>query len=264
MFQTYILPILIFAGLGCLAGILLTVASKVFAVKSDERLEAVNDVLPQINCGACGYSGCADYAAAVLDGAPTNLCKAGGAETSSNISTIMGVAALEVEEQVAIIHCNGDCNQTASKYIFDGTQTCAAANKFYNGSEVCTHGCLGFGDCKVVCPNDAIYIKDNLAHINKTKCVGCELCTKACPNHLISMKKITNYVDVKCSSTDMGKVTRTICKVGCIGCKICEKKCSFDAIKVENNLAHIDYTKCTNCGECVKACPTHAIQSCNS
>lgn len=253
---------MIFAIIGILAGVLLTVASKVFAVKSDERVEALNEALPQINCGACGYSGCGDYVTAIIGGAPINLCKAGGPETAAKLSEIMGVAALDVEQLVAVIHCNGSCNATSSKYVFEGTQSCSAANRFYNGSENCTHGCLGFGDCLAVCPNDAIYIKDNLAHINKSKCIGCGLCAKACPNKLITIKSIKNLVDVVCSSTELGKVTKSICANGCIGCKICEKKCPEGAVKVENNLAHIDYDKCNSCGTCVKACPTGAIVNC--
>ncbi|MEG0615597.1 MAG: (Fe-S)-binding protein, partial [Oscillospiraceae bacterium] len=77
MFLTYILPVIIFAAIGALAGILLTIASKVFEVKTDERLDTINEILPQINCGACGYSGCGSYADAVLnEGAATNQCKA--------------------------------------------------------------------------------------------------------------------------------------------------------------------------------------------
>ena len=70
----YIIPIILFAVLGVLAGVLLTVASKVFAVKTDERLEAAQEALPQVNCGACGYSGCNDYADAVVNkDAPCNM-----------------------------------------------------------------------------------------------------------------------------------------------------------------------------------------------
>ena len=50
----------IFAALGLVAGVLLTVASKVFEVKVDERIEKVAEALPQVNCGSCGFSGCAD------------------------------------------------------------------------------------------------------------------------------------------------------------------------------------------------------------
>ena len=66
MFETYILPVLMFAVMGLVAGILLTVVSKLFEVKTDPRTEEVNEALPQINCGACGYSGCSDYAKAIV------------------------------------------------------------------------------------------------------------------------------------------------------------------------------------------------------
>ena len=56
----------IFAALGLVAGVLLTVASKVFEVKVDERIEKVSEALPQVNCGSCGFSGCADYAEAIV------------------------------------------------------------------------------------------------------------------------------------------------------------------------------------------------------
>ena len=54
MFNTFILPIIIFAVIGVIAGILLTVASKVFEVKVDERIDNISEALPQANCGACG------------------------------------------------------------------------------------------------------------------------------------------------------------------------------------------------------------------
>lgn len=79
--KEYILPILIFLGFGALSGILLLIASKVLAVKTDETEAKITEALPGANCGGCGYSGCAGYAAAVAhDGAPTNLCKPGGAD----------------------------------------------------------------------------------------------------------------------------------------------------------------------------------------
>jgi len=49
--------------------------------------------------------------------------------------------------------------------------------------------------------------------------------------------------------------------VGCIGCKLCEKACKFGALSVIDNLAVIDYHKCTSCGACVKVCPTQAIRA---
>ena len=74
----YLIPLAIFAALGILAGVLLTVASKVFAVEVDERVDAIAEALPQANCGACGFSGCADYADAIVNkGAECNLCRPG-------------------------------------------------------------------------------------------------------------------------------------------------------------------------------------------
>lgn len=263
MFNVYFLPIIIFVALGLLSGVLLTIAAKVFAVKTDERLGELVDALPGINCGACGFSGCAEYAKAVLGGSPANSCLVGGAEVAGKLSGVMGVSAEEVAVAVAFVHCSGNCENTERKFSFEGTHSCLAANRFYSGSESCTHACLGFGDCAAVCPNGAITVVDTLARVNKTLCVGCGLCARACPNKLISVKKIDSFVDVACSSTDNGKLTKSLCKKGCIGCKICEKKCPSNAIHVENDLARIDYDKCTICGECVKACPTGAIQSCN-
>lgn len=67
----YILPILLFLVFGVVFGVLLTVISKVFAVKVDERTQHITEILPGANCGACGYAGCADYADAIVSkGAP--------------------------------------------------------------------------------------------------------------------------------------------------------------------------------------------------
>lgn len=263
MFTTYILPALTFGGLGLFAGVLLTICSKVFEVKTDERIEAVSEALPQVNCGSCGFSGCADYAEAIVkNGVAPNLCKPGGKECADKISAIMGLSGMDVVPQVAVVKCSGDCHATESKFIYSGIQSCLAANRFYNGSEVCTHGCLGFGDCTKVCPNNAIAVVDGLARVNKALCIGCGLCAKACPDHLIVIRNITNTVDVCCSSTDIGKITRSVCKSGCIGCKKCEKTCENGAITVTNNVASIDYDKCTSCGKCAEACPMHVIKIC--
>ena len=74
-----LIPALIFAGLGIFAGLLLSIFSKVFAVKTDERVEKIREALPGANCGACGFSGCDGYAAKLVedDSLKTNLCLPG-------------------------------------------------------------------------------------------------------------------------------------------------------------------------------------------
>lgn len=46
-----------------------------------------------------------------------------------------------------------------------------------------------------------------------------------------------------------------------IGCMMCTKQCEFGAITVENNIAHIDYDKCTGCGKCAEKCPKKIIHA---
>lgn len=257
----YLIPVLLFAALGVLAGVLLTVCSKVFAVKVDERLEQLQEALPQINCGSCGYSGCNAYAEAILNGgAPLNMCKPGGTQSAAKLGEIMGVETDHPEQEVAFVRCSGNCNVTKHKYVYDGSQSCRASNRYYNGSKICTSGCLGYGDCVEACPNGAISIVDRIAKVDVNKCIGCGLCAKACPNELIVIRRKSQKVDVGCKSTAIGKITHSVCENGCIGCKMCEKKCPNGAITVANNFANIDYSKCDNCGECAKACRLGVIK----
>ena len=166
MFETYILPIVIFLILGLVAGILLTVASKVFYVKTDERIEQISDALPQANCGSCGYAGCADYATAIIkDNAPANLCKPGGAETNEKISGILGVKAEAVTPMCAVVHCNGNCDNVQTRFEYEGLSSCSAVKRLYGGSKTCTYGCIGMGDCADVCDNNAIEIVSGVAEI---------------------------------------------------------------------------------------------------
>ena len=260
MFEAYIFPVLVFAGMGILAGVLLTAASKIFAVKTDPRVDEVNETLPQVNCGACGYSGCSDYAKAIVEkGEKANLCKPGGAASAEKIGAIMGVSAGETEKQIAVVRCSADCGSKQKSFDFDGELTCVNAKRFYGGMWGCKFSCLGQGDCAKVCPVDAIVIRDDLARIDKSKCIGCGMCAETCPNDVIEIRKMAPTADVLCNSKDMGKAVKAVCSKGCIGCKICEKQCEYDAIHVVDNIARVDHEKCTSCGKCAEKCPVKVI-----
>lgn len=261
--MTYLIPALILGVCGAIAGILLTVASKIFHVEVDERIEKISEALPQANCGACGYAGCADYAAAIVNnGAATNLCRPGGSDAAKKIAEILGASAEEVIPMTAVVRCNGDCNATSTAFDFTGVQTCKAVKRFYGGNGLCKYGCLGLGDCAAVCEKNAIRIENSVARVITSLCGACGQCAAVCPNSLITIKPLAKRIDVLCSSAANGKATKLSCRNGCIGCKICEKKCPAEAIKVENFHAAIDYEKCTNCGECMNVCPVKAIHSC--
>ncbi|MBP1544802.1 MAG: RnfABCDGE type electron transport complex subunit B, partial [Oscillospiraceae bacterium] len=108
--MNYVLPILIFAVIGAVAGALLVLGSKLLHVEMDETVARLTEELPGGNCGACGYSGCEGYANAVAKGdAPTNRCKPGGDEAAAALAYIMGTKAIMAEKEVAYVRCNG-CN----------------------------------------------------------------------------------------------------------------------------------------------------------
>ena len=260
IFMTYILPVLIFAVIGAASGVLLTVGSKIFFVKTDETVAKIVEALPNANCGACGFSGCEGYANAVAKGeAPTNRCKPGGAAAAAKIASIMGTEALETVREAAFVRCNGCEGTVEDRFEFDGTPSCAAVERFYNGKKMCRTGCDGYGDCAAVCENDAIHIINGVAVVDQSKCGACGKCVAVCPNHLIEIRPADYLYAVRCSSKDNAKVTRAICKNGCLGCHLCEKKCPSGAITVKDNHASIDYQYCVGCGICAEVCPAKCI-----
>ena len=264
MFETYIFPILLFAALGLVAALLLTIANHVFHVRVDARIEALDNALPHANCGACGFAGCGEYAEAIVQkNAPTNLCKPGGSEVAAQLAGIMGTAALAVEPECAVVRCQGDCDATRKQFDFGGIQSCQAAKRFYGGPGSCLYGCIGLGDCANVCDRNAICIVNGIASVRTDLCGACGQCVKVCPNQLIALMPVRHTIQVRCSSHANGKITKSACENGCIGCKRCEKECLHDAIHVENFLAVIDPLKCAGCGACWRVCPTVAITCSN-
>lgn len=247
---------------GLILAVLLAFAANFLHVQEDETVQKLRDALPGVNCGACGYTGCDDYAKALATGeVKTNLCIPGADATAEKVSEILGVDAEDVVEMYAYVHCNGNCEATSKKAVYEGIDSCRAAAMFYGGPDACRFGCTGFGDCAKVCPVDAICIEDNIARVDTRKCIGCGMCEKACPKGIIELvPQVANTV-VFCSSRDKGAVARKACKNACIACKKCENNCPEGAIKVENNLARIDYNKCSGCGKCAEVCPTKCIKS---
>jgi electron transport complex protein RnfB len=256
-----LVPVAVLGGMGIAFGIFLGFVSKKLAVKKDEREEQVLGVLPGYNCGACGFAGCAAYAAAIAKGEEINKCKPGGNDVIGKVAKIMGKEASSVDEKVAVVRCGGGEKEAKNKSEYLGLETCRAATLVNGGPKACCFGCLGYGDCEQVCPVKAITIgDDDLPDVDYKKCTGCGSCVTNCPKGVMMLVSKNKFVYVACNSTEPGKKVTQVCKVGCIACKICERECKFDAIHVVNNLAVIDYSKCTNCTMCVQKCPRKIIK----
>ena len=261
-FSSIFYSILVLGVLGFLFGILLGFASKKFEVKVDERVTKIREILPGANCGGCGYPGCDAYAnALVYEGADISLCGVGGQNVAKQIGEILGAKVKPVEKKVAFVKCMGNCKNKKIQLNIPENKNCIEAKEFLknNKSEGCNFGCFGLGSCKDACKFEAISIIDGIAKVDSSKCVACKACVSACPQNLIDIIKEDQKVIVSCNSNDSGKIVNQNCSVGCIGCKLCEKNGPNGAINVENNLAIIDYEKCTSCGICVSKCPKKAI-----
>lgn len=258
-----LLAVILVASIGLLGGLGLSAASVIMAVPKDETAEKIRECLPGANCGACGFSGCDGYAAALSKGETdkTNLCAPGGAETAKDVAAVLGVEAGEVVPMAAFVHCAGTFENSKRKLEYEGAQSCKMAAQLFGGPKECVYGCLGYGDCVAVCPYGAIRICDGVAKVDPLVCRACKKCIEVCPKGLIELVPLyQKKAVVTCKNHNKGAFTRKECKVGCIGCMRCQKVCEAGAVKVENNTAKVDQSKCVACGKCVEVCPTGAIR----
>ncbi len=242
-------------GLGLGFGILLAWVSKKFHVEVDPRISKITDLLPGINCGACGLAGCASFAEGIVKNeAEITSCVACSAENRRAIAEVLGMDHEGVEQKVglvATVHCHGGI-RAKDRFEYKGLSDCRTAVLGMGGPKECKYACVGLGTCVEACPFDAIKInKDNLAEIDTQKCVGCKKCVAVCPRNIISMVSRDKKVYIKCGSHDKGPQVVKICKAGCISCLKCVKECPVEAITMVDNLPQIDYEKCINCMKCV-------------
>ncbi|MCL2376528.1 MAG: RnfABCDGE type electron transport complex subunit B [Defluviitaleaceae bacterium] len=258
-----VIQVVALGALGLVLGGALGAFGRVFAVKEDPNVAVIREVLPGINCGACGHPGCDGFAIAVADAtAKTTDCPVGGQDLADKLAEIMGVDVTPAARLTAYVHCCGDTAHAKTNYAYDGIGDCNATSLMPgNGPKACTFSCIGHGSCVAACPFDAISIVNSIAVINSEKCVACALCIPICPKALIEIVPDEAKIRVECHSTDHGSLIRKNCSAGCIGCKLCEKACPHDAINVIDNLARVDYDKCTLCKICMEKCPTKVIKN---
>lgn len=271
--NSIIIAVVILGGIAFVAALVLFVCSKKFAVFEDPRIARVNELLPGANCGGCGFAGCNAMAEALVKESDKGSiegisCPVGGAEVMSQVANLLGMTVANGEPQVAVIRCNGTCENRPRISQYVGLRTCAAMNACGAGETACGYGCLGCGDCVNACQFDALHMNEEtgLPEVDENKCVACGACVKACPRHIIELRKKgpkNRRVFVSCVNRDKGAIAMKACKSACIGCGKCAKECQFEAITIEGNLSYIDFTKCRLCKKCVAICPTKAIQAVN-
>jgi RnfABCDGE-type electron transport complex B subunit len=268
-----LIAVIVLGAIGLVAALVLFAASKKFAVYEDPRIAQVSELLPGANCGGCGFAGCGGMADALVKGADVGTldglnCPVGGSDVMEKVANLLGMAIANGEPKVAVVRCNGTCENRPKVAEYAGLRTCSAMHACCAGETACGYGCLGCGDCVEACQFDAIHInaETGIAEVDEEKCVACGACVKACPRGIIELRKKGpkgRRVYVSCVNKDKGAVSMKACKVSCIGCSKCERECPFGAITVGNNISYIDSEKCRLCRKCEKVCPTHAIIAVN-
>lgn len=166
-----LIPILIMVGLAIVLGVILGIAAIKFRVEGNPLIDKVEAVLPQSQCGQCGYPGCRPYAEAIATGqAPINLCVPGGEATGKQLAEMLGL-----------------------EYKPAGGESAGPPPKMVAFIDEST--CIGCTACIKVCPVDAIVGTTKQMHtILADPCTGCELCIPACPVDCITMIPVEENV----------------------------------------------------------------------
>jgi len=263
-FLIIILYILILTLLGFVFGFGLSFFSSIFVVEEDDSLKSkIYKILPQVNCGGCGYPGCLAYATAIEDkNENISLCAPGGEEVINDISIITDRKNDgKTVKKVARVFCSGDDLSTKKDFELDVADDCFTVYAIRNGDRLCKFACVARGNCVKICSVNAITINSlSKVIVDENLCISCEKCTKVCPTNAIRMVPINGGYYVACSSYDKGTIVRKNCKKGCIGCEICVKFLKDEnRLVIDNNLAVVKYNNKNDLSETATKCPVKAI-----
>lgn len=252
----------VMAGLGLTLSAVLVIANRKLHVHEDPRIERIEDMLPMANCGACGRAGCRAFAEALAAGElPPGKCTVSSADGIAAIAAYLGVDAGREEKRVARLACAGGANVARMRARYSGLKTCRAAAMVSGGGKGCAWGCLGLGDCAAACDFGAITMNEHgLPVVDADKCTACGDCVAACPKDLFSIHPVSHRLWVACKNLQEGDEAEAECAVACTACGRCAADAPEGLIRMESNLAVIDYGKNRLAGTApIQRCPTGAI-----
>ena len=252
----------VMASLGILLAAMLAVANRRLYVYEDPRIDEIEDLLPRANCGACGVAGCRPFAEALINGdTQPSRCTVNSPELNQQIADLLGVSVGDQERLIARLACAGGTHVAATRARDEGLKSCRAAALVAGGGKGCVWGCLGLGDCEDECGFDAIELnRYGLPIVDAEKCTGCGDCVEICPKDLFSLQPESHRLWINCRNQDPQDEAESHCEVVCTACGRCAADAPEGLIRMENNLAVIDYSKNDLASPvAIERCPTGAI-----
>ena len=163
--------LLVMIGLALALGAVLGYSSVKFKVEGDPLVDKIDAILPQTQCGQCGYPGCKPYATAIASGeADINQCPPGGEAGMRALADLLGVEPKPLNAE------HGEPKPKSVAVIDENL-------------------CIGCTLCIQACPVDAILGAAKHMHtVIASECTGCELCVAPCPVYCITMEPIPEKV----------------------------------------------------------------------
>lgn len=254
--------VLVLAGVCLLFGLLIATANARLRVDEDPRIDAVADMLPGSNCGACGYAGCRSFAEGVVGGSTTPAqCTQMTPEAIAGVADYLGVEAGSAVRRVARLLCMGGTHVARQQAEYRGLATCAAADVIAGGGKACAWGCLGLADCAEACDYEAIRMDEHgLPQVLPERCTACGDCVDACPRGLFEVMPVDRKLIVQCRSRLEGDEALAVCQVACNACGRCAQDAAAGVVSIVDGLAVVDQAQNERAGpEAVARCPTGAI-----
>lgn len=250
------------AALGLLLALILVLANRRLSVYEDPRIDQVEELLPRANCGACGTAGCRPFAEMLVKGEiEPGRCTVNSKAMNQIIADFLGVELGAGEKRVARLACAGGTHVAYIRAAYGGLESCRAAALVSGGGKGCSWGCLGMGDCEAVCSFGAIRLdRHGLPIVEEDRCTACGDCVTVCPKDLFSLHPISHRLWVACRNLDPGDEAEHECEVVCTGCGRCAQDSPEGLIRIQDNLAVVDYAKNDLASKvALERCPTGAI-----